>query len=83
MPTIATACDSVRHAAYLGGYCAANSPLSIEPLPLMVPKGPLRQSMDGVLMISVSDHAPFSIGLDHGRAGHTMSDIFEEPRLIL
>ena len=33
-----------------------------EPLPLMVPKGPLRQCMDGVLM--TSDHAPFPIGLD-------------------
>ena len=46
---IAVACHDVRHAAYLGGYCAAKSPLGIEPLPLMVPNDPLMQSMDRVL----------------------------------
>ena len=60
--TIATACDGVRHAAYLGGYCAPKSPLGMEPLPLMVPKDCLRISMGGVLM--PSDYAPFPIGSD-------------------
>ena len=60
LPTTAMACDDVRHAAYLGGYCTAKSPLGMEPLPLMVPKDPLRQSMGGFLM--TSDHAPFPIG---------------------
>ena len=55
--TIAAVCDSVRHAAYLDGYCycAAQLPLGMEPLLLMVPKDPLRQS---------SDHALFPIGSD-------------------
>ena len=61
-PTITTACDCVRHTAYLGGYCAAKSPLGMELLLLMVPKDPLRQSMGRVLM--TSDHAPFPIGSD-------------------
>ena len=59
-PAIATACDGVRHAAYLGGCCAVKSPLGMEPLPLMVPKDPLRQSMGGISM--TSDHAPSPIG---------------------
>ena len=50
-------CDD---AAYLGGYYAAKLPRGTEPLPLMVPKDPLRQSMGGVLM--TGDHAPFPIG---------------------
>ena len=44
--------DGVRHAAELGGYCAAKSPLGIEPLPPMVPKDSLRQPMGGILMTS-------------------------------
>ena len=44
-----------------GGYFTAQSLLGMEPLPLMVPKDPLRQSLDGALM--VSDHALFPIGL--------------------
>ena len=30
--TIETVCDSVRHAAYLGGYCAKKLALGMEPL---------------------------------------------------
>ena len=60
--TIVTVCDSVRHAAYLGGYCAAKLPLGMEPLLMMVPKEPLRHSMGGVLI--PSNHAPLPIGLD-------------------
>ena len=60
--TIVMACDDVRHTAYLGGYCAAKSPLGMEPLPLMVPKDPLRQSMDRVSI--TSDHTLFPIGLN-------------------
>ena len=52
--------DGVRHAAYLGGYCAAKSPFGMERLPLMVLKDPLRQYMSGILM--TSDHASFPIG---------------------
>ena len=59
---IAAACNGVCHIAYLGGYCAAKSPLGMEPLPLMVPKDPLRQSMGKVLMRS--DDAPLPIGSD-------------------
>ena len=61
---IATACNVVRHVAYLGGYSAAKLPLDMEPLALMlmVPKDPSRQSMGEVLM--TSDHAPFPIGSD-------------------
>ena len=50
--TIETVCDGARHAAYLGGYCAAKLPLGIKPLP---PMG--RDLM-------TSDHAQFAIGLD-------------------
>ena len=59
-PTIAAACDGVRHAAYLDAYCAEKLPLGVESLPLMVPKDPLRQCMGEVLI--TSDHAPFPIG---------------------
>ena len=52
----------MRHAAYLGGHCAAKLPLGIGLLPLMVSKDPSRQSMGGVSM--TSDHAPLPIGLD-------------------
>ena len=45
-----------------GGYFTAQSLLGMEPLPLMVPKDPPRQSMDRFLM--TSDHAPFPIGSD-------------------
>ena len=45
---ISTACDGVRHVAYLGSYPAAKKPLgSMEPLPLLVHKDPLRQSICG------------------------------------
>ena len=59
-PTIAATCNDVRHAVYLGGYCAAKSPLNPEPLPLIVPNEPLRQTMGRILMMS--DHASFLIG---------------------
>ena len=59
-PPIATTCNGVRNAIYLGGYCAAKSPLGMEPLPRMISKDPLRQSMGGIL--KTFDHAPFSIG---------------------
>ena len=62
LSTIATACDGVRHAAYLGGYCTAKSPLGMKPLPLIDPKDALRQSMGGCFM--TSDHVPFPIGSD-------------------
>ena len=52
-----TVCDAV---AYLGGYYATKLPCGTEPLPLMVPKDPLRQSMGGGLM--TGHHAPFLIG---------------------
>ena len=58
---IATVSDGVRHAAYFAGYCAAKSPLGLEPLPLMVPKDPLRQSTHGWVLMT-SDHALFPIG---------------------
>ena len=61
-PKVVTACDGVRHAAYLGGYCAAKSSLGMEPLLLMVFKDPSRQYIDGVLI--KSDHTPFPIGSD-------------------
>ena len=60
-PTIVTVCDDVRHAAYLDGYCATKSPLGMEPLPLMVPKDPLRQSLGRVSI--TSGHGLFPIGL--------------------
>ena len=60
--TIATVCDSVRHAAYLGSYCAAKLPLGMKTLPLMIPKDPLRQSMGGVLV--TNNYAPFPIELN-------------------
>ena len=58
-PTNVTACDGTRRPANSGGYYI-HTPRGIEPLPLIVPKDPLRQSMVGVLI--TGDHAPFAIG---------------------
>ena len=46
--TIATACDGVRHAAYLGGYCAAKLLLANVPITRRLPLDPLMQSVSGV-----------------------------------
>ena len=54
------ACVGVHQGGYLGGYCAAKSPLVMQPVTLMVPKDHPRQSMCGVLM--TSGHAPFPTG---------------------
>ena len=58
-PTIAAACDDAQR-PNSGGYYAAKLPRGTEPLLLMVPKDPSRQSVGGVLM--TGDHAPFAIG---------------------
>ena len=58
--TIVTVCDGTRRPANLDGYCAEKSPRGTEPLPLMVPKDPFRQSVGRVLI--TGGHAPFAIG---------------------
>ena len=58
--TIATACDNVRHAVYLGGYCGAKLPLAIVLIAQRLSQDLLRQPMGSVL--TRDDHASFLVG---------------------
>ena len=52
--------DSVRHVAYLGGYCATKLPLAVVLIARRLPQALLRQPMGGVL--TRDDHALFRMG---------------------
>ena len=57
--TVETTVRRREQPADFAGYCTATSTRGIKPLPRMVLKGPLRQSIGRVLM--VNDHARFLI----------------------